>query len=416
MNIFKTILLTSIVIFAIGCSEEQKSKKVTTGAEDRAYCVKLMQKIVDPVLIPLSKQKLNDLLPRREWELTNERCDIRTTNIQAVARSISGLSPWISLGEDNTEEGKLRAEYAKLCLQGLINITDPNSKDYLFDKESETYERIVHVAYLAYPLLVAPKQLWEPLTDEQKENLVIALKSHREYKPFENNWLLFAAVIEAAIWKLTGECDLEKIEYGVKKHQEWYVGDGMYGDGHQFHWDYYNSYVIHPLLLETVKVCKEMGHPLKDFYPIEMGRAKRYAEIQEHLISPEGTFPVIGRSGVYRIAAFQLLGYIGFRGELPDMLTPGGTRAALMAVTKRSMEAPGTFDDNGWLNPGTAGHQLASRDVYTVTGALYMVAMGLTHLGIPATDPFWTAPAEKWFQQKAWDGDEIPKQHEYYGK
>ncbi len=419
MNRLKSIIFLSLTVFAVGCatpSEEKTDKVGTTGAQDRAYCIQLMQKIVDPVLIPLSEQRLDQVLPRKEWETSNDKCDIRTTNIQAVGRSLSGLAPWLSLGKDETPEGKLRAKYIDLSLKAIINITDPTSADYLFDKDSETYERIVHGAYLAYPLLLAPKQLWEPLAASHKENVIKALKSHRNYQPFNNNWLLFASVIEAAIWKLTGDCEMEKLTYGINKHMEWYVGDGMYGDGSQFHWDYYNSYVIHPLLMEVLKVCKEKEHPLKELYPIELGRAKRYAEIQEHLISPEGTFPVIGRSGAYRIAAFQLLGYMVYRDLLPSTLEPGSTRAALMAVTRRVMEAPGTFDEQGWLNPGVVGKQINSRDVYTFTGSLYMVTMGLTQLGLPADAPFWTDPAGKWFQQKVWSGDDIPGQHEYYGE
>ena len=417
MKRFKGILFVLIgLILSCSGKKEEIVSNTSTGAEDRTYCIKLMQKIVDPVLIPLSKQQLHQELPRKDWEVNNDKCDIRTTNIQAVGRTISGLSPWLSLGVDDTEEGKLRARYIDLSLKGLIHITDPNSVDYLFDEDTDTYERIVHGAYLAYPLLIAPKQLWEPLTSEQKENVIEALKSHRPFKPFDNNWLLFASVLEAAIWKLTGECEIERIEHGVNKHMEWYVGDGIYGDGPQFHWDYYNSYVIHPLLLEVLKVCEEKDHPLKDLLPIEVGRAQRYAEIQEHLISPEGTFPIIGRSAVYRIAAFQLLGYVAYRNELPSMLDPGATRAALMAVTKRMMEAPGTFDENGWLNAGVVGKQVNAKDVYIFTGSLYMCTMGLTHLGLPADDPFWTAPAGKWFQQKVWEGEDIPSQHEYYGK
>lgn len=75
------------------------------------------------------------------------------------------------------------------------------------------------------------------------------------------------------------------------------------------------------------------------------------------------------------------------------------------------MEAPRTFDENGYLYAGVVGKQEGARDVYNFTGALYMCAMGLSHLGIPADDPFWSAPADKWFQQRVWSGDpDIPNQ------
>ncbi|MCG8502926.1 MAG: DUF2264 domain-containing protein, partial [Firmicutes bacterium] len=232
-----------------------------------------MQKIVDPVLFAVNNHEFKIKFPLRDWEINNDRCDSRTTYIQAVGRSLSGLAPWLSLGADDTKEGKLRAKYIQLSLNALINITDPNSADYLFDKETETYERVIHNAYLAYPLLIAPKQLWEPLSEQQKNNVINALKTHRNYKPFENNWLLFASINEAALWKLTGECDMEKLKYGVDKMMGWYVGDGIYGDGAQFHWDYYNSYVIQPLLLEILKVCDEKNHELKELLPTVQGRA-----------------------------------------------------------------------------------------------------------------------------------------------
>lgn len=404
------------VIFISSCNVNNKGVEEITGAEDREYCIKLLLKIADPVLTAVNNECLDKTLPRREWEIMNKRCDIRTTTLQAVGRTISGLSPWLSLGIDDTEEGQLRKKYIELSRKALVNIVNPQSEDFLFDKENETYERIVHCAYLAYPLLVAQKELWDPLTQNQKDLIINALKTHRSYKPFECNWLLFASIIEAAIWKFTGDCDMEKLEYGVTRHMEFYLGDGMYGDGPQFHWDYYNSYVIQPLLLEVLNVCSEKEHKFKELLPTVIGRAKRYAEIQEHLISPTGTFPIIGRSNCYRIAAFQHLEYMAFRKMLPESLKPGATRAALMAVIKNMMEAPGTFDKDGWLNAGVVGHQENARDVYSLTGAFYMCTMGLTHLGLPANDPFWTEPAGKWFQKRVWSGDDIPSQHEYYGK
>ena len=134
-----------------------------------------------------------------------------------------------------------------------------------------------------------------------------ALKSSRIIKPGESNWLLFSATIEAALWQFTGECEMKPIEYAVQRHEQWYLGDGTYGDGAEYHWDYYNSYVIQPMLLEVVRVCAEKQHPLGKLRPKILARAQRYAAVQERLISPEGTFPVIGRSSAYRFGALQVL-------------------------------------------------------------------------------------------------------------
>ena len=178
----------------------------------------------------------------------------------------------------------------------------------------------------------------------QRANVVAALKSTRPIKPGENNWLLFSALVEAALWQFTGECEIARIEYALNKHEQWYVGDGTYGDGPNYHWDYYNSFVIQPALIAVLEVCREKKSPLATQLPTVLGRAKRYAEVQERLISPEGTFPVIGRSSAYRFGAFQTLSLMALRRELPKSIEPAAVRCGLAAVVRRMIDAPGTFD------------------------------------------------------------------------
>jgi hypothetical protein len=140
----------------------------------------------------------------------------------------------------------------------------------------------------------------------------------------------------------------------------------------------------------------------------EIRRAQRYAAIQERLISPEGTFPAIGRSIAYRFGAFQLLAQVALRRELPAEVSPAQVRGALTAVIRRSIEVPGTFDDGGWLRIGFAGHQPGVGEGYISTGSLYLCATGLLPLGLPATDPFWAGPPQLWTAQKAWSGQPFP--------
>ena len=405
--VFCVLVFGLNTIFNSNASASYESKKPPTGLQDREYTIQLLRKISDPVLISLSQEQLYKAIPRKDWE--TDDANIQTSPLQAFGRTLSGIAPWLSLGADNSEEGKLRSKYIDLSVKGLINSTNPQSPDYMFG--NPTQQLIVHLAFLAYPLLIAPNQLWEPLTQKQKDNVIEALKMHRKFVPNENNWLLFSSVIECAIWKFTGQCEMAPIEHAVNQHMKWFLGDGTYGDGSYLHWNYYNSYVIHPFLLETLKFCKEKGNPLGENLQECVNRGQRYAVILEHLISPEGTFPVIGRSSTYRIAVFQELEYMVFRwNKLPEPLDPGATRDAITAVIHRMMEAPGTFDKNDWLNAGIVGHQINARDYYNCTGALYMCAMGLIHLGISANDPFWTSPAANWTQKRIWSGEDIPSQ------
>lgn len=376
-----------------------------TGAEDRAYCIQTLTKIAEPVLTSLAAEQLKQKIPRHDWE--NNRTNFAP--LEAFGRTLAGIAPWLELGPDDSAEGKLRTRFIDLSVKSLVNATDPHSADFLdYNKGGQP---LVDTAFLALGLLRAPHQLWDRLDAEQKSNVVAALKSSRTIKPNESNWLLFSATIEAALWQFTGECDIKPIEYAVNRHEQWYVGDGTYGDGPEFHWDYYNSYVIQPMLLEVLQVCAEKKHLLGNLYPQERKRAQRYAEVQERMISPEGTFPVIGRSSTYRFGAFQLLAQVSLMHQLPEELPPAQVRCALTAVVRRVMAADGTFDARGWLEVGAVGHQPSIRENYISSGSSYLCLCGLLQLGLPADDPFWTARAEPWTQKKIWSGDDINADH-----
>ncbi|MCB0106669.1 MAG: DUF2264 domain-containing protein, partial [Caldilineaceae bacterium] len=141
-------------------------------------------------------------------------------------------------------------------------------------------------------------------------------------KPHFNNWLLFAAIIEAFLYQVGADWDPMRVDYALRQHEQWYLGDGIYGDGPAFHWDYYNSFVIQPMLIDILATVAGVDAAWDALREPVLRRAQRYAVIQERLISPEGTFPAIGRSLAYRFGAFQLLAQIALRRELPPEVTP----------------------------------------------------------------------------------------------
>ena len=229
--------------------------------------------------------------------------------------------------------------------------------------------------------------------------------------PGFNNWLLFSATVEAGLKSLGAGWDRSRVDYAVRQHEQWYKGDGAYGDGPSFHWDYYNSFVIHPMLLSVLDECKEELPAWKDLAPRVAERARRYAAVQERLIAPDASFPAIGRSLAYRCGAFHLLADIALRRTLPDGLAPAQVRGALTAVIRRTMEAPQTFDADGWLRIGFCGHQPAVGETYISTGSLYLCSVALLPLGLPPSDPFWSAAPQPWTSAKAWSGQAFPIDH-----
>jgi len=338
------------------------------------------------------------------------------THLEATGRLLAGIAPWLELGasssqESRGDEARLQQKYSGLARRALDAATDPKSRDYMnFSKGGQP---LVDAAFLAQALLRAPKELWAKLDARTQSNVITALKATRVIKPGFNNWLMFSAMIEAALASMGQQWDQVRVDYAVRQHEQWYKGDGTYGDGPDFHWDYYNSFVIQPMLIDVLGVVTKQTNAWNEIHEKVRARARRYAVIQERMISPEGTFPAIGRSITYRFGVFHLLGQLALMRQLPSELKPAQVRSAVTAVIRRMIEAPGTFDKDGWLTIGFCGHQPSLGERYISTGSLYLCAVGLLPLGLPATDEFWSGADLDWSAKRIWSGQDMPADHAF---
>ena len=373
---------------------------------ERDVWVAQARRLTEPVLTHLAAGTLHAKMPVEQAAGTNRR---NVTHLEAAGRLLAGIAPWLELPADASEEGRLRARYLDLGRQSIARAVDPASPDFMnFTRERQP---LVDAAFLGEALLRAPKALTGSLDATTKRHLVAALESTRAITPAFSNWLLFTATIEAALAALGAAFDATRVEYAVRQHDQWYRGDGAYSDGPAFHWDYYNSLVIHPMLVDVVAALSDRMPLLKEMAPRVEERAKRYAAVQERSIGPDGTFPPIGRSLAYRCGAFHLLAQSALRRALPGEVVPAQVRGALTAVVTRTLDAPQTFDPDGWLRIGFCGHQPGGGETYISTGSLYLCSVALLPLGLAAADPFWSDPAVPFTQQRAWSGQPFPIDH-----
>ncbi len=375
---------------------------------DREYFTGLLRKLAEPVLTNLAAGTLKRNMPV-ECAAGNEADRRKYTHLEAMGRLLAGMAPWLEAQLPAGPERDLQQRYAGLARDGLRSATDPQSPDFL--NYSEGPQPVVDCGFLSQALLRAPNELWKKLDASTRKNLAAALASSRKITPGYSNWLLFSAMVEAAQAMMGEPWDGMRVDFAVRKHQEWYVGDGLYGDGPQFHWDYYNSFVIQPMLLDVLRGMAPHTQRYSQQLRDALGRAKRYAAIQERLIAPDGSFPAIGRSITYRCGAFHLLAMMALHGELPDPLTGAQVRCALAAATHRVMDAAGTFDGDGWLRIGFCGHQPHLGENYISTGSLYLCSTVLLPLGLAPSDGFWSAAAEEWTSRRIWSGKDLPADH-----
>jgi hypothetical protein len=293
-----------------------------------------------------------------------------------------------------------------LARKAIDAATNPRSPDFL--NFSRGRQPLVDTAFLAQALLRAPGELWQKLEPSVQQNVIAAMVASRPIPAGENNWKLFATTVEVFLQRAGAKRDEGRLFEGLRKHREWYLGDGMYGDGPEFHWDYYNAFVIQPMLVEALDVVGDEAEEWRTLREKTRERLSRYAAIQERSIAPDGSFPVIGRSIAYRCGAFQGLALAAWRKMLPKDVSPAQARVALTRVIRRTLEAPGTWDAKGWLRIGLAGYQPGLGETYISTGSLYLCSFALLPLGLPANDAFWTGPAVKTTWEKVWSGENLP--------
>lgn len=410
----KATVLGSTVLASMAAAPTSVAAGETVKSDRSTWC-DLLMKIATPVLANMSNGALQKNMTVELSPIWDGR-DRRVTYMECFARLMAGLAPWLSLPEDSTPEGVQRKKLTQWAQQSFASSVDPKSPDYLlWRKEAQP---LVDSAYFSNALMRAPKQLWEPLDKTTKARIVTELKLLRRVSPPYQNWLLFAAMNEAFLLSIGEQWDPIRIYLAIRKMTEWYVGDGWYGDGPRFHLDYYNSFVIHPMMVEILEVLVKTNTSFnwpqvttQGLHDQALKRMQRFGEHLERMISPDGVYPPVGRSATYRTAVFQPLALLAWRKALPASLSEGRVRAALSAVHQRIFANPTNFTPDGYLTLGFAGHQPGIADIYSNNGSMYITTESLLPLGLPASDPFWTAPAEDWTTKRAFAGGSFERDH-----
>ncbi len=382
--------------------------------KDRAYWLWMLDRTTLPLLDSFAEGTLKAKMPIEAADPVGRG---PFAYLEAVARTVSGLSPWISLSAEvlDAEEAALQSrvfEQLRVGFSHCLNAEADNGLTFSPGSPEQTgrSQPLVDSAFLAQGFIRCPR-LWVSLGASVQEHLVRSMKQTRAIHLPDNNWLLFAAMLEAFYHRVGAEWDPVRAQYAIRQFEQWYLGDGIYGDGPELHFDYYNSYVIQPMLLDVLDELVGEFNGLQEVLDKVRERATRYAGVQERLIAPDGTFPAVGRSLAYRFGAFSHLSTMALRQALPDRSSAPGVRTALTAVLRRTLDVPGTFDAHGWLQIGLSGHQPSLGERYITTGSLYLALGGFAALGLPPQSPFWADKVERSRSERIWEGEDVLPDH-----
>lgn len=401
-------ILASVIVCLL-CFTASVAQKKKGVINDRKAWLGYLDKIAQPVLSNIATEQLKEKMPvALSKNIDNQQSRKQVAYLEAFGRTLSGIAPWLNLEGGTKEEVALRNQYRGWALKGLANSVNPSSKDYL---RWDGGQPLVDASFVALALIRCP-WLWEHSDKNVQQQVIEAFKKTRNTIPVYTNWILFSGMIEAFFCKYDLDYDKVRVEFAVREFaNHWYTGDGMYSDGMNFSYDYYNSIVIQPYLATILEVINNKQKTYNWYAPNLDKINKRYAEILERLIHTDGSYPASGRSITYRAGVFHHLGDISLRKKLPASLKPAQVRGALTAVMKKTLESPSTFTRDGWLTIGLYGSQPSLGEFYITTGSLYLCSNVFLPLGLPDSDEFWSSAAEPWTSVKIWSGQDVPADH-----
>jgi hypothetical protein len=210
--------VASAVSSTASTSLAQRSATTAVNKDDRNYWLEITQRIATPVLTSLSRRELKKRMPA---EARNPTDRIKYAHLEAFGRLLAGIAPWLAAQGLDQSELRLQQNLLHLAQASLDAATDPSSPDFMNFHDGS--QPLVDAAFLAQGILRAPSVLWEPLEARVRRQIVEAMKSSRAIPtPTSNNWVMFAAMVEALL-KMRGEKTIEdRFEGCVHRMLSWY--------------------------------------------------------------------------------------------------------------------------------------------------------------------------------------------------
>lgn len=368
--------------------------------------IETLLKITLPILEKSATEKLKKGMPKGKFFKEDQY-------LEALGRIICGIAPWIECKESESDYEKERKQHVlNLLIKTFENITRTDSPDYICFTQSP--QSLVDTAYLVQGFIRSPF-LWQSLKKTTQEKLISEIAKTRCFNPCDNNWLLFASMIEAFFLKYTSvPIEKRRLEKGPDYFSSFfYIGDGMYGDGITFSMDYYNSFVIHPMMLDILEVCREKYKSVKyiKMYDMAAVRFKRFVEIQERTVSPIGTYPIYGRTQICRLGSFQALSYSIYKNLIPESLSKSQIKGALCSLLSAFTNNDKNYSDDYILAIGINGNQTTIAESYVSYGSAYHICNFFLCLGISPEEEYWREDVSEWTSLRVFNGNEIPSDH-----
>jgi hypothetical protein len=283
-----------------------------------------------------------------------------------------------------------RVRLATWFREGLVAGTDPSGPHY-WGPDANYHQLHVEIGLLTIALQIAPRDLWEPLTRPERDQVAAWIATIRG-SGFVNNNHYFMAIHAYEFLGRHGygrRTDRAIIDEYFSRLELMHRGNGWFEDGINQAFDYYNAYAFNFYGVWWARL-----HGARD--PARATRwrewSRQFLRDYEHFFAASGEHPPFGRSLTYRFNAVAPFGLAVLEGCC-DL--PLGRVRRLCTRNLRFFLSRPIRQEQGCLALGWTDRFDASAELYSGAGSPYWAAKGFSSLLVPPDHAYWTAPEEE---------------------
>lgn len=339
----------------------------------KRMCEKAVLDILNPLKPMYSEQKARLYVGQTSAHYEND-----SIPMEAFARPLWGLIPfWAGGGVDT--------EFEEIYRRGIEAGTDPENPEY-WHTCRDYDQKFCEMAAIAFGMLFCPEKLWEPLSDQGKDNLIDWLWEINRHACCACNWQFFKIITNVAMYKVGRAYDAAGLKEGLELIDAYYDTGGWYHDGNGGDKDYYN-----PFVMVTYGMIYAMFMQEEDPARCARFRERALAFGKDYIywFSENGEAFAFGRSMTYRFAQAAFFSVCVLSG------TEVFSLPVLKGIISRHLvywlNQP-IFDNAGVLTIGYCYPNLQMSESYNAPGSPYWAMKAFLFLALPEEHPYWKAP------------------------
>jgi hypothetical protein len=322
--------------------------------------------------------------------------DRQADRLESFARPLTLAAFWLQSAA-RPEDAAFRTRLATWFREGLVLGTDPASPHY-WGPDASYHQHHVEMGLTAIALQVAARDIWTPLSPEEKNQVARWFATCRGGGIVNNNHLFMSVHILEFLGRhgYAHRTDRAVITAHLNQLETMHRGGGWFEDGINQAYDHYNAYAFHFYGLMWAHL-----HGAHDAARATRWRdwAQLFVRDYQHFFAASGEHPAFGRSITYRFNCLNVFG-LALAENCTDV-APGLLRRLCTRNLDFFLSRP-IYTAQGVLAPGFTDRFDKIIEPYSAPASPYWAAKGFTPLLLPPNHAFWhdaeqPLPAERGF-------------------